>query len=193
MLPFCDEWKRIIISGEAVEPSSILILLGGDFGLLLLLLVPLLCCRGRSLRRWPRDNDIELLGGNHPEPRGLLRPSVFDEFGEERVRICQQGGGRVELHELTLFENHDAVRVDDRMETVGNREHRALPETLSDRLLDEVVGLQIDRSSRLQRNRISTQASVKRKGEKDEPHQGRGSSNCEGERARCKGADVDRH
>ena len=55
---------------------------------------------------------------------------VRHELGEERVLVGEEHGGRGELGELALVEDHDLRRVHDGVQPVRDREHGGVGEDL---------------------------------------------------------------
>ena len=74
---------------------------------------------------------------------------VRHELREERVLIGEEHGGRVELGELALVEDHDLRRVHDRVQPVRDGQDGGVTEDLTDARLQDRVGLIVDGRGRL--------------------------------------------
>lgn len=92
--------------------------------------------------RLPYDAAVFDVGvlGDLVELRGHFVTGLLHHFGEVGVRVVEQIVGVVELDEPARVHHHDAVGVHDGVESVGDRQHRAVREPMSYRSLDELVG-----------------------------------------------------
>lgn len=64
--------------------------------------------------------------------------------GKGRAVIGQENQWIVELDHHAISEDEDSIALDDRVETIGNRQNGAIFESLSQSLLDQSVRLRVD-------------------------------------------------
>jgi hypothetical protein len=58
--------------------------------------------------------------------------------------VLEQSVGRIELDDFPQIQHHNPIGVHNSFDSVGNRNDRRLFEALSDRLLNELVGFDVD-------------------------------------------------
>jgi hypothetical protein len=64
--------------------------------------------------------------------------------GKGRAVIAQENQWIVELDHDAISEDEDSIALDDRVETMGDRQNGAIFESLSQSLLDQSVRLRVD-------------------------------------------------
>ena len=70
----------------------------------------------------------------------LLRFFLLREFEESAARILEELLGRVVLQDCTFLEIENTITLDDRVETMGDRQDSGTQELLSDESLDGLLG-----------------------------------------------------
>ena len=70
---------------------------------------------------------------------GSVQMSIFAHRGENTIRVGEQIGRSIELHNAARPQDHDLVRVDDGVEPMRDGNHRTITELVPNHSLDDTV------------------------------------------------------